>query len=379
MQLKYSQLAKNGDISISGNWLLVTGGEEHFKRLLAERLHEQLLRNEDSFNFELLDLNDRWEGINDQGEKSKRNRLPSRVDRIISMSQELPFLGNGRLLIVRNIELLPTDQQKKLAAALPSVPPMNHVLLITGESEKNKQPAKLIAELLKGIDKTGVIFDCSPLTEQDAGRWINETLAEWGQKIEPAALHLLLARAGTDMRRVQIELEKLSLLAGEKNTIRQAQVEMMTPKLAEESVFHLTDAVATRDTRRALAILYELMEEQLEPPQAIFPLLSWQFRLIGQTKILLDAGWTPKQDPTKYPQAMALLPEQNALKQIGGWMGGKLATRARQMSWEQLSNTFQALLECDMAGKAIIGVPQQDMKIALELLCVKLCQPAGRA
>jgi hypothetical protein len=69
-----------------------------------------------------------------------------------------------------------------------------------------------------------------------------------------------------------------------------------------------------------------------------------------------------------------LLPEQNALSQIGGWLGGRLAAPARQMSWEQLAGAYQALLECDMAGKAIDGVPRQDMDLALELLCAKLCR-----
>lgn len=377
MQLKYSQLSKNGDIAISGNWLLVTGGEEHFKRLLAERLREQLLRDEDSFNFDLLDLNERWEGINETGEKSKRSRQPTRVDRIISRAQELPFLGNGRLLLVRNFELLPTDQQKKLAAALTSIPPTNHVILVTGAGEKGKT-IKLQVDLTRGVDKNGIIFDCAPLNETEATAWINSTLAEWGQKMESSAAKMLLSRVGSDIRRVQIELEKLSLLAGNDKMIRREQVEMMTPKLAEESVFNLTNALVARDARRAMDIIYELIEEQMEQPFAIFALISWQFRMIWQTKILLDAGWSPGQDPNNFPRALAILPEQNAIANIRGFMGNKLAGRARQISWEQMTSTFQALLECDMAGKAIIGVPQQDLKISLELLCVKLCQPPGR-
>ena len=124
---------------------------------------------------------------------------------------------------------------------------------------------------------------------------------------------------------------------------------------------------------RTLAILRELLEEQLESPYRIFPLIVRQFRLLWQTKVLLDAGWKPRQDPMAFSKAVAILPEQNALGQIGGWMGTKLAGAARQMSWEQLTAAYQALLECDMASKAIEGVPRQEMEIALELLCAKLC------
>lgn len=377
---KYSQLPQNGVLSLQGSWLLVQGGEEHLKRRLVDRLREQLLTADDEFNFDMLDAAERWEGVADTSEQAKRDRIPTRADRILALAQELPFLGSGRLVIVRNIDLLSNDQQKKLAAAAATVPAMNHVLLATGEAETGKKPAKLAADLQKIIEKTGVVFDCSPLTDDEAAQWVRDTLAGWNQKIEPPALHLLITRAGTELRRLQIEVDKLSLMVGDNGTIRLQDVELMTPKLAEESVFHLTDAVAARDAARALSVLRDLVEVQLESPFKIFPLLVRQFRLIWQTKVLLEAGWKPKQDPNRFPQALALLPKQNAVAQIGGWMGSKLAAPARQMSWEQLSGAYQALLECDMASKAIEGVPRQDMDIALEMLCAKLCaMPVGRS
>ena len=374
MNIKYTQLPKSGDLSMQGSWLLVQGGEEHLKRLLVERLRAQLLSADDAFNFDLLDVSESWEGVMETSEQAKRDRKPTRADRILALAQALPFLGSGRLVLVRSVELLANDQQKKLAAGMASVPSMNHVLLITGAGESGKKPAKLAADLLKGLEKTGTIYDCAPLTEADASEWVKDALTAWKQRIDPPALKLLLSRAGTELRRLQVELDKLSLLVGDGGIIRLADVELLTPKLAEESVFHLTDAVAARNAKQALAILRELLEEQMEQPYRIFPLLIRQFRMVWQTKVLLDAGWRPNSDPNAYPKAVAMLPEQNALAQIGGWLGTRLATPARQMSWQQLADAYQALLECDMAGKAIDGVPRQEMDLALEMLCVKLCR-----
>jgi DNA polymerase III delta subunit len=373
MNLKFTQLAKTGDVPVQGCWLLVQGGEEHLKRQLVERLRRQLLCAEDVFNFDLLDIAERWDGVAESAEQAKRDRQPTRADRILATAQALPFLGSGRLVMVRNIDQLSNEQQKRLAAGMATVPPMNHLLLITGEGEAEKKASKLAADLLKGIDKGGVIYDCAPLSDVEAMQWVRETLAGWGQTIEPAALQLVVTRAGAELRRLQIEVEKLSLMAGDKGKIRVQDVELMTPKLAEESVFHLADAVASRNAAQAQAMLRELMEVQLESAYRIFPMIVRQFRLLWQTKVLLDAGWQPRQDPARYPKAIALLPEQNALSQIGGWMGSRLAGPARQMSWEQLSQAYQALLECDMAGKAIDGVPRQELELALELLCVRLC------
>ncbi len=373
MNISYTRLPKTGDVPVQGTWLLVQGGEEHLKRQLVERLRVQLLGDGDEFNFDQVDVAERWEGVAESSEQAHRDRLPMRADKILALAQALPFLGSGRLVIARNIELLPNDQQKKLAAQMANVPPMNHLLLVTGESGAGKKPAKLAADLLKGLEKQGTIYECSALTEEDAAEWVRETLREWRQTIEPAALRLLISRAGTELRRLQIEVDKLSLLAGDDGKIRAQDVELLTPKLAEESVFHLTDAIATRDAARALAVLRDLLEGQLESPYRIFPLIVRQFRLLWQTKVLLDAGWRPKQDPAAFPQAVALLPDQHALGQIGGWMGTKLAAPARQMSWPHLASAYQALLECDMASKAIEGVPRQEMDVALELLCARLC------
>ena len=361
---------------MQGTWLLVQGDEEYLKRILVERLRASLLEAEDEFNFDLLDVAERWEGVVETAEQGKRERLPTRADRILSLAQALPFLGSGRLVMVRNVDALSTEQQRRLAANIATVPPMNHLLLIAGSAAggSGKKGNKLLPELQKAIDKAGTIYDCSPLSEDEAAEWVRATLDGWGQSIEAPALRLLLTRAGTELKRLQIEVDKLSLMAGDQQKIRTADVELLTPKLAEETVFHLADAVASRDAGRAMSMLHELIVDQLEDPGRLFPMLIRQFRLIWQTKIVLDAGWQPRQDPENYPQALAKLPESNVIASLKGWMGPKLAAQARQFTWPQLTAAYRALLECDMAGKAIDGVPRQEMDVALEMLCAKLCR-----
>lgn len=377
MEHKYSKLPKDGPLPVSGSWVLIHGGEAHLKRLLLERLRTQLLPPDDVFNFDQLTVGERWEGVSETAEAAKRDRLPTRADRILSLAQALPFLGSGRLVLVKAVDQLPNEQQKRLAAGIPTVPPMNHVILVTGDGEDGKAN-KLAVDLTRGIAQHGTVYDCAPLTESEAAEWVREALAQYQQSIDPTALNVLLTRAGKELRRLQIEVEKLSLLAGGRSRITVQDVALLTPQLAEESVFHLTDAVGARDGARALSVLRDLMERQLESPYRIFPMLVRQFRLLWQTKVMLEAGWRAKSDPHAYPAGMALLPDANVASQLAGWMGTKLAAQARQFSWDQLHDAYQALLECDMAGKAIEGVPRQELELALELLCAKLCVPPAR-
>jgi DNA polymerase III delta subunit len=372
MKIKHAQLAKHGPIGLNNSiWILIQGNESHQKRIVAERLREQLLSGDDAFNLDQLDANDRWEKVADSSDQAKRDKMPTRADKVLSLAQAFPFLGSGRVFILRNAHLLDADNQKKIVSQFSSIPTMNHVILITGESEDNKKPQKMASALEAIIEKQGLIIDCSSLTEAEAAIWVKETLHAWDQTIEPAAVDILIKRVGTELRRLQIEVDKLSLMIGDAKIIREADVERMTPRLAEESVFRLADAISDRNGFQALNVLHELMEVQFETPFRIFPMIVRQFRLIWQVKILLEHGWQPNSPADRCP-GVDLIPDQSMLSQFSGWMGNKLAKSARKMTWEALTAAYQAMLECDMASKAIEGVPRQDAELALEILCAKL-------
>jgi DNA polymerase III delta subunit len=372
MKIRHAQLAKHGPIGLNeSNWILIQGNESHQKRIVAERLREQLLQGDDAYNLDQLDANDRWDKVADSSDQAKRDKLPSRGDKVLSLAQAFPFLGSGRVLILKNAHLLDADNQKKIVSQMHTVPSMNHVILITGESEDHKKPQKMATALEAAIEKQGLIIDCSALTESEAAMWVKETLHGWGQTIEPAAVDMLIKRVGTELRRLQIEVDKLSLMIGDEKTIRVNDVDRMTPRLAEESVFKLADAISNKNGTLAMNILHELMEVQFETPFRIFPMIVRQFRLIWQVKILLEHGWQPNSPADRSP-GIDLIPDQAMLTQFSGWMGRNLAGPARKMSWEALTAAYQAMLECDMASKAIEGVPRQDAELALEILCAKL-------
>ncbi len=371
MKIKHAQIAKHGPIGLYGSWTLIQGNESHQKRIVAERLREQLLQGDDAYNLDQLDANDRWDKIADSAEQAKRDKIPTRADKVLSLAQAFTFLGNGRVMILKNAHLLDTENQKKLVAKFNTIPAANHVILITGESEDNKKPQKMATALETLIEKNGLVIDCSSLTEAEAAIWVRDTLQTWGQTMEPAAVDMLIKRVGTELRRLQIEVDKLSLMIGDAKIIRVQDVDRMTPRLAEESVFRLADAISEKNGTLALNVLHELMEVQFETPFRIFPMIVRQFRLIWQVKILLEHGWQPNSPADRCP-GVDLIPDQAMLSQISGWMGKKLAGPARRMSWEALTAAYQAMLECDMAGKAIEGVPRQDPELALEILCAKL-------
>ncbi len=91
--------------------------------------------------------------------------------------------------------------------------------------------------------------------EGEAVRWITETAAAEGVKVDSDAARELVDALGGDMMLVANELEKLILYVGEKKRISLGDVETMVLAAKQRSLYELTDAISAKDRPRALAVL----------------------------------------------------------------------------------------------------------------------------
>jgi DNA polymerase-3 subunit delta len=91
--------------------------------------------------------------------------------------------------------------------------------------------------------------------EGDAARWILDTAAAQGVKVDADAARELVDALGGDMAMISGELEKLVLYAGERKKITLGDVETMVLAAKQRSLYDLTDAISSKDRRRALSIL----------------------------------------------------------------------------------------------------------------------------
>lgn len=98
-----------------------------------------------------------------------------------------------------------------------------------------------------------------------------------GLKIESDALAELTDMLGYDLARLESELEKLSLYAGESATVTRADIEQLTPEARQGGIFELTDALARKDRSRALEIVDTLASSGAYWPMQV-TLLAGLFR-----------------------------------------------------------------------------------------------------
>jgi DNA polymerase III subunit delta len=103
------------------------------------------------------------------------------------------------------------------------------------------------------------MVELARVEEGDAVRWVLETASAQGVKVEPDAARELVDALGADMMMVSNELEKLMLYAGERKRITLGEVETMILAAKQRSLYELTDAISSKDRKRALEMLEAIL------------------------------------------------------------------------------------------------------------------------
>lgn len=203
----------------------------------------------DPLNFNLHDLDPSAEGLS--------------TKEIVAELNTLPFFGQKRTVVLKNIHKITRKDIKKLAEYL--LNPSNFTLLImlcSGEYKKIFVPETLKKTKIISIQSTNL------------SEWIQQKAKRSSIEIAPEAIDYLISIAGEDLAILNSEIEKLSL-SGNK-TINIDDIKKIVYKGAEFSVFDLAKALQSGEAKSIFRI-YHCLEKNIEPP-AILGALNWHFR-----------------------------------------------------------------------------------------------------
>lgn len=361
MKRSYLEHRKTKGASCLGLWCLLTGPEQHLKREALGILRAEA-------NAVMPGEEPSWEVL-DASSASARD--------VIARSRTKALFGGARVIVIREAQRLPEAEQKELASAVGPLPTGVAVALITGESSDRTRPAEVRKALRSAIEQHGIVIEFPAMKMLEAVKWATMRAKELGKTLEPAAARKLVEqRAGVGLGELAEEVEKLSLFAGPRKTITAADVEEVTPKLVEESIFRMLDAVRERHSGRAVTVLRSLLQERRENPNRVLWMLADAMRLVWQVKALGERGWKPGEKPDE--ETAALLPQEarkNAIAQLKGrkaFLWERTLAAASGLTWSQLARAMQAIHGCDLAIKGIRG-KVADEHTALELLVIQLC------
>lgn len=199
----------------------------------------------------------------------------------------LSLMDSRRYLLADGVERWRDRQLDAVAAAIAALPSDLTLVLIA----RSKAPAKL-AKAVKAAQ--GEIHEFEAPKARELPRVLVADAQRLGFRLEPAAARLLVDRMGTGPLRLQHELERLALWAGEGGEVAAADLEAMIADTSEAAVWSLSDALLERDAAAALRIAERLIEQGENVTGLIYGLAS-RLRSACAAAAQLEEGVAPKQ------------------------------------------------------------------------------------
>lgn len=168
---------------------------------------------------------------------------------IVNALNSSPMLADKRVVTVADFSGDVEPFKKYLTYPNPS-----SVLIFTGALTHNLNP----------IIKDLITVDCNRLDAAYLSSWITKKAASEGTAVTAGAARLLAEYCNRDMNRISGELSKLvSYSAGEE--ITEETVENLVSPDEEYKIFELSEAIATKNSEKAMNILNKLLAENNAP------------------------------------------------------------------------------------------------------------------
>lgn len=262
------------------------------------------------------------------------------------------FFGTKKLIVIKNFmaENKNNDLKKGIAKILDKIPETSTVLFVEqGLPDKR-------SSLFKKLNQPKLAQKFDPLPPFKIGAWIEEKVKEEGGTISSAAKEKLALFVGPNLWRLDNEIKKLVLYT--KGTIDAEDVEKMVCAENNSSIFNYIDALAERNTTRALSILGALIASG-EEEFYIFTMIIYQFRNLLFVSELLEENVPLAKIATEAKiHPFVVRKNQGFIKRYTG---------------EKLRETYGQLQKIDYKIKS----GALDLNLALDYLTIQLCR-AGR-
>jgi DNA polymerase III subunit delta len=192
-----------------------------------------------------------------------------------------------RYLLADGVDRWRDKQLDAVVAGLAELPPGLTIVLIA----RAKAPAKLTRAVKAA---KGEVHEFEAPKAREMPRALVGEAKRLGFGLEPAAARMLVERMGANPQRLQRELERLALWAGQGGEVGAADLDAMVADTSEAVVWALSDALLERDAAGALRIAERLISQGENVTGLIYGLAS-RLRKACSGAAMLEEGIPPKQ------------------------------------------------------------------------------------
>jgi len=182
------------------------------------------------------------------------------VEDIISTAKRYPMMSERQVVIVKEAQDL-SRTIDKLESYVEN--PLLSTVLVFCYKYKTLDKRKKMTKLL---DKVGVVYESKKLYENQVGDWIKRILSGKGYSIEPKANAMLVEFLGTDLGKINNELEKLQIILPKGTTFTPKDIEENIGFSKDFNVFELRKAIGERNQLKAYKIAQYFADNPKDHP-----------------------------------------------------------------------------------------------------------------
>ena len=184
------------------------------------------------------------------------------VPTIIDYARRFPMMAERQLIIIKEAQNL----RATIDQLVPYVenPTPTTVLVFCYKYEKLDARKKLLKTLQK--NKDCVLLESKKLYENQVVAWLPDVLKKKHLSIQPKAIQMLVDFLGTDLSRIQNEVNKLALIVPENTEVTPDIIEKNIGISKEFNNFELKSAIAANDAYKVARILKHFADNPKDNP-----------------------------------------------------------------------------------------------------------------
>lgn len=182
------------------------------------------------------------------------------VEDIVSAAKRYPMMSERQVIIVKEAQDLAKTIDKFESYA---TDPMPSTVLVLCYKYKTLDKRKKVTKL---FEKSGLVFESKKLYENQVGQWITRVLQAKKYSIEPKAAAMLVEFLGTNLEKINNELEKLQIILPEGSTISAHDIEENIGFSKDFNIFELRKAIGDRNQLKSYKIAQYFSENPKDHP-----------------------------------------------------------------------------------------------------------------
>ena len=270
------------------------------------------------------------------------------IEDIVGNAKRYPMMAERQVVIVKEAQDLSRTIEKLVDYT--NNPQPTTVLVVNYKYKKiDKRKA-----LYKALKKIGVVYESKKLYENQVADWIRRVLAPKDYTISPKAAQMLVEFLGTNLSKINNELEKLMVVLPVGSTISAKDIEANIGISKDYNVFELQKALGRRNFGQSFKIISYMGKNAKKNP--IQPIIIVLFNYFSKLLLLKYSGHKSETELSK-------------LLELRPYFLSEYKMAASRYDASQVIKAISALKTADLSSKGV-GTTSNDPNEILQNMLV---------